>query len=164
MTNIGDYAFHLCESLISITIPDGVTSIGGYAFSKCYALANVTIPDGMTSIGSGSAFNYCYSLGNSVIIPDGVKSIEAGTFYRCLSLGSVVIPGSVTYINREAFISCFSVRFYDFTRHTAVPTLAATNAFTGIAADCEIRVPAALYDEWISATNWATYASNIVAV
>ena len=42
--------------------------------------------------------------------------------------------------------------------------LSNTNAFTGIVADCEIRVPAALADEWKAATNWATYADYIVGV
>jgi uridine kinase len=53
---------------------------------------------------------------------------------------------------------------YDFTQHTAVPTLANTEAFYNIPADCEIRVPAALADEWKAATNWSTYASKIVGV
>jgi hypothetical protein len=56
------------------------------------------------------------------------------------------------------------MKFYDFTKHTVVPTLASTSVFSGIPSDCEIRVPAALYDEWIAATNWSTYAANIVAV
>ena len=54
--------------------------------------------------------------------------------------------------------------FYDFTACTAVPTLSNKNAFNGIAADCQIRVPAALAGEWKAATNWATYASHIVGV
>jgi hypothetical protein len=52
----------------------------------------------------------------------------------------------------------------DFTRCTSIPTLENSNAFTGIPADCEFRVPAELYDEWIAATNWSTYASQIVGV
>ena len=36
------------------------------------------------------------------------------------------------------------------------------SAFTGIPTTCKIVVPDALYDEWIVATNWATYASRIV--
>jgi hypothetical protein len=62
------------------------------------------------------------------------------------------------------FNNCYGVRFYDFSFHAEVPTLANTNAFTGIADDCEIRVPEALYNEWIAATNWTTYANHIVAV
>jgi hypothetical protein len=56
------------------------------------------------------------------------------------------------------------LRFCDFTKHTAVPTLASANAFRGIPADCEFRVPAALVDEWKAATNWSTYADKIVGV
>jgi hypothetical protein len=52
--------------------------------------------------------------------------------------------------------------FYDFSHHTAVPTLANTNTFTGIPTDCKIIVPDALYDEWVAATNWSTYASYII--
>ena len=54
--------------------------------------------------------------------------------------------------------------FYDFTACTTVPALANTNAFTGIPADCQIRVPASLVDTWKAATNWSTYADHIVGV
>ena len=77
---------------------------------------------------------------------------------------AITIPNSVTSIGNYAFGSCYGVRYYDFTRHTAVPTLFGTNAFNGIIADCEIRVPAVLADEWKDATNWSTYADHIVGV
>lgn len=101
-----------------------------------------------------------------------VRKVEVGNdtdigdyaFAECHSLTSVKIPGSVTSIAGNAFSSCAWVRVYDFTNNTAVPTLSSTSAFSYIPTDCEIRVPAALYDEWIAATNWSTYASNIVAV
>ena len=162
VTSIGDYAFNGCYSLAAITIPDGVTSIGDSAFSSCRSLAAITIPDGVTFIG-GSAFNSCYSLA-AITIPDGVTSIGGSVFTNCYSLVAITIPDGVTSIGRSAFNGCGSVCLYDFSKHTAVPSLSGTNAFTGIPADCEIRVPAALYDEWIAATNWSTYASYIVAV
>ena len=52
--------------------------------------------------------------------------------------------------------------FYDFSQHTAVPTLSNTGVFTSIQSDCKIVVPDALYDTWIAATNWSTYSSKIV--
>ena len=35
--------------------------------------------------------------------------------------------------------------------------------FGNINADCKIYVPASLYDTWVAATNWSTWASYIVA-
>ncbi len=185
VTSIGDYAFQFCYSLSSVTIPDGVTLIGRYAFQDCCSLPSITIPDGVTSIGD-STFYYCYSLSSvtipdgvtligryafqdccslsSITIPDGVTSIGIYAFQNCCSLSSITIPDGVTPIFNNMFYGCYGVRYYDFTHHTAVPTLSNTNAFSGIAADCEIRVPAALADEWKAATNWATYADKIVGV
>ena len=41
VTTIGSYAFYVCESLISITIPDSVTKIGEGAFCYCSSLTSV---------------------------------------------------------------------------------------------------------------------------
>lgn len=45
---------------------------------------------------------------------------------------------------------------------TTPPTLANTNAFTAIPADCIIYVPAASLAAYQAATNWSTYASRMV--
>jgi hypothetical protein len=162
VTSVGQYAFYSCNALASITMPDGVTSIGQYAFYNCYSLVSIAMPDSVKSIGQ-SAFYSCNSLA-SITMPDGVKSIEQSAFARCHSLASITMPNSVTSIERSAFSTCYCVAFYDFTAYTTVPTLAYTNAFTGISADCQIRVPAALVDEWKAATNWSSYANHIVGV
>ena len=162
VTSISNFAFDYCYSLASITIPDGVTSISDFAFRYCYSLASITIPDGVTSIGN-SAFNYCSSLA-SITIPDGVTSISDYAFNICYSLASITIPDGVTSIGSYAFNNCYSIAFYDFSSHTSVPTLANTNAFRNIPADCQIRVPTSLVDTWKAATNWSTYADHIVGV
>jgi hypothetical protein len=154
--------FDSCCNLKSVVIPDGITSIGVNAFNDCYALESVVIPDSVTSI-NGNAFRNCYHL-KSIVIPNSLTNIPSGMFYSCRSLESIVIPGSVTQIGSNAFNNCYGCTYYDFTQHTAVPTLSSVDAFSYNAPDCQIRVPAALYDEWIAATNWTTYASNIVAV
>ena len=162
VTSIVNRIVKECYSATSVSIPSSLTSIGTDAFASCYSLASITIPNSVTSIGS-NALQTCACL-PSIIIPDGVTSIASGTFASCPSLVSITISSSVTSIDTRAFSFCNSVLYYDFTKHTAVPTLSSTDAFSNIPADCEIRVPAALYDEWKAATNWATYASNIVAV
>ena len=161
VTSIAKNAFNNCCTLESVVIPDGVTSIGGSAFSTCYSLESVAIPDGVTSIGD-SAFYRCYAL-ESVVIPDGVTSIGGSAFSGCTTLASVTMPSSVTRIGSSAFYTCYGVAYYDFTSHVAVPALVDTTVFSGIPDDCVFLIPSALYDEWIAATNWTTYADRCVA-
>ena len=98
----------------------------------------------------------------------GILRYSSGADTRNLAYQNAVqkveIGEGVTSIGSNAFYSCPGMRYYDFTACTSVPALQNKTAFNGIPADCEIRVPAALYDEWIAATNWSTYASQIVAV
>ena len=162
VTSIGGSAFYNCRSLASITIPDGVTSIGRQTFYYCYSLESITIPDGVTDIGN-YAFDDCVSLA-SITIPNGVTTIKSSAFANCESLASITIPNGVTSIKTYAFYYCGGIAFYDFSNHTSVPALSSTTAFQEIAADCQIRVPAALVDTWKAATNWSTYASYIVGV
>lgn len=159
---IGDGAFYSCYSLASITIPNSVTSIDNFAFYNCSSLASVVIPDSVTSSGSGT-FGHCCSLA-SVIIPNSVTNIDDNTFQNCHALARITIPNSITNIDTSAFASCYGMATYDFTSHASVPTLSHVRAFNGISYDCIIEVPAALYNQWKSATNWSTYADHIVAV
>jgi hypothetical protein len=161
VTSISNNAFKGLEAIESVAISDSVTSIYEYAFENCYALQGITIPNSVTSIGK-YAFRYSGIL--SITIPDSVTSIGNGCFNGCECLASIVIPSSISLIGGSTFAQCYSVKFYDFTSHTSVPALSSVTAFSNLPADCEIRVPAALYDEWIAATNWATYASYIKAV
>lgn len=185
ITRLGSYAFNKCYSLASITVPNSITGFDSYAFNKCYSLSGVVASTGDNTIAgnafydcytlaivalsannlgtSNYAFYNCYSLA-SVVFPDAAHTISANTFYNCYSLASIVIPTSVRKIEGNTFGGCYGMRYYDFTACTSVPTLENTYAFSNIPSDCQIRVPASLYDEWIAATNWSTYASNIVAV
>ena len=107
VTNIGDYAFRICSSLTSVTIPNSVTSIGYGAFAYCSSLTSVTIGESVTSIGD-DAFAYCTSL-TSVTIPESVTSIGNQAFAYCSSLTSVTIGESVTSIGSSAFYGCSSL-------------------------------------------------------
>ena len=162
VTSIGNSAFYSCYSIASITIPDGVTSIDNSAFNGCYSIASITIPDGVTSIGN-STFNRCYSLA-SITIPDGVTSIGNSAFQNCYSIASITIPDGVTSIGNSTFNGCYGMRYYDFSACTTIPALSGANAFTNIPSDCQMLIPSSLYNNWKSATNWASYASKMVSV
>ncbi len=162
LLSIAEKEFLNCNFLKNVSLPVGMKTINAEAFSGCRTLRHISIPTSVTTIGA-NAFQSCNCL-TDVVIPDGVTSIADSAFYGCQSFVLVKIPKGVSNIASRAFYQCYGVKSYDFTNHEAVPILAATNAFQYIPSDCEIRVPAALYDEWIAATNWSTYADYIVGV
>lgn len=102
VTAIGYYAFYVCKSIESVTIPDTVTSIGPRAFFFCASLKSVVIPDGVEEIVE--SFLYCTSL-TSIVIPDSVKTI-AKSFQGCSSLTSVTISIGATGIGTNTFSGC----------------------------------------------------------
>ena len=185
VTSIGDYSFARRPMLTSVVIPNSVTSVGKNAFYQCYALTSVVIPNSVTSVGE-NAFYQCYAL-TSVVIPNSVTRVDKYAFYYC-NLTSLVIhngvtsisgsfafqfnhaltyvffPNSVTSIGANAFSGCAGVRIYDFSSHTIVPSMGGYNSFDGIQPDCEIRVPAALFNKWMTTNSWLDYQNNIVAV
>ena len=101
---IGDSAFSLCESLTTVTLPDGLTTIGDAAFYICGSLTTVTLPDSLTSIGD-FAFDSCSSL-TTVTLPDSLTSIGDFAFYNCNSLTAVALPDSLTSIGENPFCGC----------------------------------------------------------
>lgn len=160
VTSIGESAFQGCSSLSSVSIPDSVTNIMGLVFNSCQNLSSIDIPDSVTSIGT-SVFNYCSGL-SSISIPDSVTSIDSSAFSYCPSLVNISIPGGVTSIKSKMFYKCYGISEYHFAS-TTPPTLASTNAFNGIVADCIIYVPYSedhsILEAYKTATNWSTYAS-----
>ena len=120
VTNIGDWAFHDCNSLTSITIPNSVTSIGNWAFRNCRSLTSITIPGSVTSIGD-DAFHVCRKL-NQINVDtantayssvNGVLFNKEKTKLIRYPIGkadtSYSIPDGVTSIGDDAFSWCSSL-------------------------------------------------------
>ena len=83
-------------------------------------------------------------------------------FYQDYSLVYLKFPSGITSIGTQAFYQCYSMKVYDFTLASAVPTLTNVNAFTNISTECKIVVPDNLYDSWIADSVWSGLASNII--
>ena len=100
VTSIGEYTFWHCD-ITSVTIPNSVTNIGDFAFDMCNRMTSVTIPNSVTSIGI-YAFEWCSRL-TSVTIGNSVTSIGDHAFDNCNRMTSVSIGNSVTSIGDNAF-------------------------------------------------------------
>ena len=129
ITVIGACVFEGCDTLLGITIPDGVTSIERYAFSSCTTLSDVTVPDSVSKIGGGAFQNtpwydgqpeglvyagkvaYCYKgeCPAAVTVADGTIGIAEGAFFGAENLTEITIPESVTYIGDLAFYNCYKL-------------------------------------------------------
>ncbi|MCR5338670.1 MAG: leucine-rich repeat protein, partial [Lachnospiraceae bacterium] len=130
VTEIGEYAFGRCTSLVSVTLPDSVKvisktafkdcksltfvnmpaslqTIGYQAFYGCEQLTEVVMPDTVTTLGA-SAFNGCKNLSN-VKLSSKLTTIESATFNHCDSLIYVTVPSGVTKIGERAFSYCGSL-------------------------------------------------------
>ena len=85
------------------------------------------------------------------------------SFSKCNSLKQVYLPKlSYTYSSLQyCFAGCSSLELVDFHLATAIPAIE-TSTFNGTNQTFKIVVPNALYTQWKTATNWSTYADQIV--
>lgn len=146
------------SNIRKITFNQGITEIAAAANGGT-GLEEVVFNDDLKVIGN-DAFRGCTKL-TSIIIPDSVTSIQNSAFHSCTNLESVgPMPPNLTSIVNGAFLNCSKIKLFDFRRATMVPTMPGINAFSGTQG--VMVVPDALYDEWVSATNWSTYADRII--
>lgn len=160
ITAISRYAFAY-SSLIAIEMPDSITEIGDSVCYKCSGLVSVTLSESLAAIPSNA---FSSTLLTSIVLPKGIKVINSYAFDYCQKLTRVTVLGNITRIGTCALEQCKALEEVDLTACTSVPTLSNIDAFRGIPTTCKIKVPSKLYESWKSATNWSTYASQIVAV
>ena len=108
VTSIGDRAFQDCVNLHTVKLPNGVEYIGELTFMNCEILQEITLPASLTSLGDG-AFRDCVSL-YQMAIPEGVTYLGGNTFYGCKMLESVTLPNTLTTIGEAAFGFCESMK------------------------------------------------------
>ena len=97
-TEIGDYAFQNCSSLVELTLPRTLRSIGIYAFAGT-AVTSLTLPQSIEAMGV-SAFGGVPL--TSLVIEDGAKLIGDYAFSES-KLTSLTLPDSVESIGNNAF-------------------------------------------------------------
>ena len=93
LCSIESGAFMGCNSLLSVTLGNGVKSIGDSVFDGCNQLSAISFPDSLARIGR-TAFSYCTRL-RAVTLGIGITNIDANAFYGC-NIWHVLFKGSDT--------------------------------------------------------------------
>ena len=88
------------SALTGIILPSGIVSLADNCFKYCETLKTITFPEGFKKIGQ-SAFDNCSSL----TLPDleGVEEIGQYAFRNSAISGGLVVPSSLTSAGRGCF-------------------------------------------------------------
>lgn len=116
-----------CGSLFSVTIPDHIpgisqlTDVSDYAFARCYSLITASIGSGITRIGQ-NAFLECNL--NSINIPVTVTEIDSYALNYCDSLTDIYYEGTKEQWEAISFGSDWDSETGDYTVHCSDGDLA----------------------------------------
>ena len=171
VTSIGEYAFYFCSELVNINNMLSITEINEHAFDYCELLKSINGPlvetiVGPSFTGSGlesvvlpkltivlqETFAHTYHLKEADL--SNIRAIHAGAFYCCYELVKLFIAQTdkvCTLENTNAFEECYHI----------LGTVNSTDNPNGLK-DGYIYVPASLLSQYKVATNWSTYASQII--
>lgn len=156
----GDGSAELSSGTSNKAYTHTYTAVGDYVITLDITSGTASLVGAGTSSGNvvfGGAVNGAKNMLQRVEVGQNVTSIGGYAFQNCYSLTSITIPDGVTSIGSSAFYGCTYAKEYHLLP-TTPPTLSDTNAFTSIASDCIIYVPADSLDAYQSAANWSTYA------
>jgi len=106
VTEIMPKAFHYCESVTDVQLPDSLEIIGDRAFNECKALKSINIPESVTSIGE-LAFGGCISI-ESIVLPESITEIGECIFRYCIALKRAEVYCAITNL-KNMFDLCYSL-------------------------------------------------------
>ena len=99
-----DGCFEACQSLASVTLPEGQKTIPPLAFNNCPQLRQINLPDGLTEIGL-QAFRDCKEL-TLKKFPNSLRAIRDYAFSDCTGLEGELTLTNVETIGSRAFYNC----------------------------------------------------------
>lgn len=147
--SFGSYALDNAYGIKKVSIPPECVAIADNAFNTTRNLSMIQIPDNVSSLGQ-KAFNGCYNLRTN--LPEEITAIPASLF-SFVYMVKITIPSSVTSIAASAFSNMNALAEIHFKPETP-PTVANSNAFSGLPTDCKIYIPAGKRAAYTAATNY----------
>lgn len=107
LINIGKGCFKGCQSLLEVTMGDGITTIPASCFEECVNLNKINLPPSITEIGY-QAFMECRNL-NEIILPNSVVKVGEGCFFNCSKIQKLSISSSLMEIPGGFVNGCSSL-------------------------------------------------------
>ncbi len=180
VVGIATYAFspassNAAKTLVSVTIPEGVTYIESQAFRLCDALTTLRVPSTLTHVESDAVYKcdeFCYQitdmisyLGNEenphiVLVKANVTNLESysihadtkviagAAFDDCSKATSIPLPQGLISIGKYAFADC--KEWNDFSLPNSL-TYIEDYAFMNCSKITEISLPASVKDFGVGA-------------
>jgi hypothetical protein len=113
ITEIEPRAFHMCTSLRTIIVPEGIVAIGDNAFMGCLRVRDLVVADSVVAIGD-DACRSCESI-RYFDIPSGCQRIGSYAFAHCNALTTLRYNRNVVlrYVGPYAFAECPALRSLD---------------------------------------------------
>ena len=103
LTEIKDYTFYGCNSLISVgDLPYGLNSVGRSAFYNCTTLREIDLSACNVKTIGDYAFYNCSNL-RQITFPDKLEDIGTYSFYKCSALREIRLPASLKTVSARAF-------------------------------------------------------------
>lgn len=159
---ISKYIFLGCNMLNYINLPETITWLGEQCFVACTSLKELRMPPNLYSMGYGVFGGFTgklylnkqrvemgYTQSSSPGYHNWLMSCEAESYHISHDTLSI---GSYMFYYTSGVIDCSEV--------TSVLRISDTSF--GTIPKYTFIVPDELYDEWIVAEYWTTYASNII--
>lgn len=156
LTNVGANAFYQVHAE-SYNLPN-VESVSANGFWNSSKATDILLPKAKTL--NSTALGYCYALKNVDLA--SCEKLNGDVFRNCNSLAKLHFP-SIKSIGANCFIGASSLATLVLNAD-AVCTLENTNAFTNTPigkGTGYIYVPDNLVEQYKTAPNWSTYASQI---
>lgn len=117
VTALGDYALADRTTLVSVTIPGGVTEVGANPFRDCSALKEIRVAEDHPTLKVQDGALYDRAEGRliampvnciqgSLEVPEGVREIGPYAFSGCFTLTGCTLPESLETVGEGAFFVC----------------------------------------------------------
>lgn len=158
ITQIAKRCFYHNQDLVSIDLPASVNYVQSGAFYGCPNLKSANISK--VARAGDQVFFKCTSLKGTLDL-SSMSYLNSAICKRCSSLSKIVFGKNLGTICAGAFSGCTSMKEYDFSACTKIPTLKDVDVFDDIPSDCRIVVPYRYLSTWKIATNWVKFASQI---